>query len=61
MTAGIAKKTRRQEDRLLNNVERGLMRQMRRLKRQAAILKRKQERAVKQLEREAYGWASLGS
>lgn len=47
-------------DRLLNGVERAIMRQMRHLKKQERQLQRKQARAIKRLEREAYDWASLG-
>lgn len=50
----------RNTDRLLSGAERGIMRQMRRLKKAGVTLKRKQDRAIKQLEREAYDWASLG-
>jgi len=54
-----ATKVRPTTDRLLNGVEQGIMRQMRRLKKQETVLKRKQARAQKQLEREVYAWASL--
>lgn len=47
-------------DRLLNGVERGIMKQLRHLKKQERQLQRKQARAVKRLERESYDWASLG-
>ena len=53
-------KVHKDNDRLLSGAERGIMRQLRRLKKASVTLKRKQDRATKQLEREAYDWASLG-
>lgn len=54
------RKQQRNTDRLLSGVERSIMKQVRRLKKQELVLKRKQARAIKHLEREAYGWCSQG-
>jgi hypothetical protein len=59
-TKTFARRKSRNTDRLLNAVERAIMRQMRRLKKQEQVLKRKQARAQKRLEREQYEWASQG-
>ena len=55
LTKGRVRKT----DRMLSGVEKRIVRGFRRLKKYERILQRKQERAIKMLEREAYGWASL--
>ena len=54
------KRRNKHNDRLLNGAERAILRQVRYLKKQERLLKRKQARAFKRLEREQYEWAAMG-
>lgn len=49
------------DNQLFGKAERSIMRHIRRLQQAEKLLKRRQARALKRLNREAYDWASLGA